>query len=60
MVGKGGRTRFIVACEGCGSIYVATETSDGTILPTGIDKCSCGGTEYTRVTESDIGISATE
>lgn len=50
----GENDRLVAACDDCGSVYAAIELSNGDAQPIGKrNGCSCGGTDFTPVTELD-------
>lgn len=53
MAHKDDVTRVLAACEACGSVYAARQWPDGTIRIIGQEGCSCGGTSFEVVTDSD-------
>lgn len=47
-------SRLVAACDDCGSVYAAVELSNGDVQPIGKrNGCSCGGTEFSPVTQLD-------
>lgn len=48
MVPKNGRTRIVVRCARCESVYPAWEWPDGTIRIIGREACECGSTDLEK------------
>ncbi|RQH00421.1 hypothetical protein [Natrarchaeobius oligotrophus] len=53
MTGCDEQSRFLAACEQCGSVYAAQQHAEGEIVPIGKpDGCACGGTTFSKIEES--------
>lgn len=47
------KTKAAARCTACESVFVAWQSSDGTIIPIGTaNRCSCGETEFQVLEEA--------
>lgn len=51
------KTRVVATCDSCGSVYASIELSNNGLQPIGSRAgcASCGGTEFTAVSDAPTG-----